>query len=129
MSHSAHIRRLAQILRGFCWRVNLHADLRWPDGRRFSGRCRHARREVEVGCCCAIETLITLAHEAGHALAAARGGPRYHRLSENRQEELAYLYGWGILSALAASLTKAEWREHHRDVLDFGQADRQARSL
>lgn len=113
MTYSPKIQQLARILRGFGWRVDLLADLRWPDGRPFSGRCRHHRREIEIGCSSAREAFMVLAHEAGHALAAERGGPRYHRLPEERREILAYLYGWGVMIALDAPVTKADWRAHH----------------
>ena len=115
MSFSPHIYRLARILRGFGWRVNLLADLRADDGQRYSGRCRHSRREIEIGCVDAKEALIVLAHETGHGLAAERGGAEYHRLPEGRREALAYLYGWGVAVALGAGISKAEWRYHHKE--------------
>jgi len=101
---SSAIATLTRIAKGLDYQVE-HSD---GDYHRW-GRCDYKTRIISTYIPCAGCTLITLAHEVGHALHYEAGWTYEDR------EEQAEARGWGLLVALGMTdlVTAEEWAEHH----------------
>lgn len=111
MTNSHYINQIVFLLRQFSWRVNLFASL--PIG--VAGRIHYNKKLISIDCSQAQIALMTLAHEAGHAI-------DYNRRKDDRRltdkkplrETRAYLIGWCVLQYVECStITKSMWREFH----------------
>jgi hypothetical protein len=84
-----------------------------------AGRYHRDQRLVELrGSLSARTALLTLAHEAGHHEGYERfpGTETPNGTRSARRELEAYVYGWQVLRAVVAPISRAEWRAECRQA-------------
>lgn len=83
----------------------------------IAGSIDYKRRRIYVYEPTARGALLTLAHEAGHALAYIENRDKH--FNREQRESLAYKYGYTLLKEIYADkfISKKDWKKFHREVL------------
>ena len=76
-----------------------------------SGQCNYVDSKIMINEPKAKSALITIAHEMGHYFSYLRNLNKDY--NKDKREQLAYLYGWGILSYINSPISKEDWRGYH----------------
>jgi hypothetical protein len=105
VTDSDAIVRVIRLLRALGARVHLYV-FELP----CLGMYRSETREAFLNASGARDALLTIAHEAGHHIGYLRR-PMKHSYQRERQ---AFVFGWPVLLAIGADVTRAEWIAHER---------------
>lgn len=100
MTDSEGIDRVICLLRVLGARVHLYV-FELP----CLGMYRSETKEVFLNASGARDALLTVAHEAGHHIGYLRRPMKY----EYQRERQAFVFGWQVLLAIGADVTRAEW--------------------